>query len=143
MDPHGSQIPKNAPSAAPRQAPRAPMVGPKPVKVDLGPAGAGLVINVSEGGVAVQSLAPLKRGAEVPLRINVPNSSNPLQASGIVAWSEPNGTAGIRFTDINENRQKELRGWLNSLTRGAVAKKTSTDTDEFSRIILQITTQKM
>lgn len=118
--------------------PRWLIAGSKPVKVDLGPAGAGVLVDIGGGGIRVQSLAPLRRGAEVPVRLDIPDKYEPVQCSGIVVWSKPNGAAGIRFTTLSENQKTILRSWLEDLEQAATSGKDSQQQDEFTSIVSKI-----
>jgi len=123
---------------AQRLWPRWFVAGSKPVKVDLGPAGSAPLVDISGGGFRVQSLAPLRRGAEVPVRIEVPEHTDPLQCSGVVVWSKPNGAAGIRFAQLNEFQQTILQGWLGELERAATNPAQGQVQDDFTSVVSQI-----
>lgn len=123
---------------AQRLSPRWQVTGSKPVKVGLGPAGSGVLVDVSAGGIRVQSLAPLRRGAEVPLRIEVPDQFQPLFCNATVIWSKPNGAAGLQFVKLEEAQQKVLNTWLADLERGTLAQTRTTEQDEFNSIVAKI-----
>lgn len=123
---------------AQRLWPRWFVAGSKPVKVDLGPAGSGPLVDIGGGGFRVQSLAPLRRGAEVPVRIEVPEHADPLQCSGVVVWSKPNGAAGIRFAKLDEHQQSILQGWLGELERAATSSVQAQVQDDFTAVVSQI-----
>jgi periplasmic protein TonB len=123
---------------AQRLWPRWFIAGTKPVKVDLGPAGAGPLVDISGGGCRVQSLAPLRRGAEVPVRIDIPDQAEALQCSGIVVWSKPNGAAGIRFTSLPDAQKTILQSWLSELERAATSPAATQVQDEFTTVVSQI-----
>ncbi len=123
---------------AQRLWPRWFIAGTKPVKVDLGPAGSGPLVDISGGGFRVQSLAPLRRGAEVPVRIDIPDKTDPLQCTGIVVWSKPNGAAGVRFTSLNESQKAILQTWLAELENAATGTSPSHVQDEFTTVVSQI-----
>jgi TonB family protein len=123
---------------AQRLWPRWFIAGTKPVKVDLGPAGAGPLVDISGGGLRVQSLAPLRRGAEVPVRIDIPERAEPLQCSGVVVWSKPNGAAGIRFANLSEAQKTILQGWLSELESAATNPSQVQVQDDFTSVVSQI-----
>jgi TonB family protein len=123
---------------AQRLWPRWFIAGTRPVKVDLGPAGSGPLVDISGGGFRVQSLAPLRRGAEVPIRIDVPDRPQGLQCSGVVVWSKPNGAAGVRFAGLNDDQKAILHGWLAELEHAATAPSQSHLQDEFTSVVSQI-----
>jgi protein TonB len=85
-------------------------------------------------------VALLRREAEVPVRIEVPDKTA-VQCSGVVVWSKPNGAAGIRFTKLADEHKAVLTAWLAALEQGA--SETSPQRDEFARITAQITAMKL
>lgn len=126
---------------AQRQFPRWPITAAKPVRVDLGPAGSGQIVDISAGGMRVKMVAPLRREAEIPVRIEIPEKTTPVQCSGVVVWSKPNGAAGIRFTNLTEEHKTVLLAWLAALEQSA--SESSPQRDEFARITAQITAMKL
>jgi hypothetical protein len=69
-------------------------------------------INISETGIAVYSPSPLKIGAQVQLRIELPRMAAPLVVSGEVCWSEMNVRAGIHFVEPPAETLEQLQLWL-------------------------------
>ena len=100
-----------------RQWPRFPAPGSKPIKADLGPAGAGTLLDISSGGVRVQSIAPLRRGVELPIRIYLPQCAEVIQSSGKVVWSQSSALAGIRFGILTQAQNQALDHWLAAVAR--------------------------
>jgi len=125
---------------AQQQFPRWPIAAAKTIRVDLGPAGSGHIVDVSYGGIRVRSLAPLRREAELPLRIEVPDHS-PVQCSGVVVWSKPNGGAGLKFTNLADDQKAILGAWLAELEQAA--SDGSPQKDEFARTTAQIAAMKL
>jgi hypothetical protein len=79
--------------------------------------GFGLVLNMGEGGMAIQTMVPLKVGQI--LQFGLPLSEARAQATGAeltgtaeVAWCDRSGRAGLHFTDVSEREQLQLRSWL-------------------------------
>jgi hypothetical protein len=56
----------------------------------------GIVLNISKGGMAVQTFRPLVPGHIAEIRASFPRTSLSTGA-GVVAWQEKGGLAGIRF----------------------------------------------
>jgi len=123
--------------------PRFPITSVKPVRADLGPAGASQLINISASGIRVKSLAPLRRDAEVPVRIDIPDRLESLRCSGVVVWSKPNGAAGLKLKDLNETQQKILKGWLADFEKGERTPPRVEERDEFAAIVTQIKESRM
>ncbi len=69
--------------------------------------------NLSVGGLGVQNfLWPVESSEELTLQFKLPNVDRPIAAKGVVAWSQPNATAGIKFTEINTASTDLLRRWI-------------------------------
>src|SRR5439155_916445 len=80
------------------------------IRVDIGVA-AGLVADLSEGGVAVQTPGPLNLNPGDRLHITVPDTARPIQAGCELAWTKP-VQAGFRFLVLSENSQRSIRELL-------------------------------
>ena len=79
--------------------------------------GFGLVLNMGEGGMAIQTMVPLKVGQT--LKFGVPLGKSKAEAPGAeltgtaeVAWCDRSGRAGLHFTDVSETEQLQLKSWL-------------------------------
>ena len=69
--------------------------------------------DVSCGGLGIQSLArPLPVGEHVHLQFSLPDQSGRIQATAVVAWSRPDGSAGVQFTRLRTTQRDALRRWL-------------------------------
>lgn len=126
---------------AQREFPRWPVPTTKPVRVDLGPAGSAVLMDISMGGTRVKSVAPLRRDSEIPLRIDIPERLEPLRCLARVVWSKPNGAAGLRFTNLPEDQKTALSSWIHEL-QDTAADKGHRD-DEFTRITAQVRNMKL
>jgi len=83
------------------------------VTVSLDNKDAGLMVDLSEAGMAVQALARIKQGAATSLQFELPNTATRIEASGTVAWvDEISGRAGIRFHSLPEAATAGLKEWL-------------------------------
>ncbi|HZQ23801.1 MAG TPA: PilZ domain-containing protein [Terriglobales bacterium] len=74
----------------------------------------GIMLDLSESGMDVLAAQPLFPSALVGFRFSLPDGSAELEAHGEVAWANPNGQSGVRFIDLSEGKQEELRKWLSS-----------------------------
>jgi hypothetical protein len=72
----------------------------------------GIVIDLSEGGMALQPFLPLAAGAVGDLRLELPGAVKALYGRGMVAWVGNGGRAGIRFIDVPPDARAQLRAWL-------------------------------
>ena len=83
--------------------------------LDIGADNGGIVLNISETGVAVHAVSVLPAEPLVDLRLQLPRSSKRLETKGKVAWTS--GTkkeAGVEFVDLPEEVRLEIRDWLAS-----------------------------
>ena len=67
----------------------------------------GVVLNISRGGMAVQTFHPLIQGRSAQIHLSIPNASI-FSGEGLVAWEKHGGLAGIRFLDPAPNTLPEL-----------------------------------
>jgi TonB family protein len=81
--------------------------------LDIGADNGGIVLNISESGLAVQAVSILPPEPVVDLRIQLPRSSRRLETKAKVAWTT--GTkkeAGFEFIDLPEDVRFEIQEWL-------------------------------
>ena len=81
--------------------------------VELGQDNGGILLNLSEGGFAVQSALALTSSEFAGFRFQVPALHGWLKASGRVVWlSESKKEAGIQFTELPEEARREILKWV-------------------------------
>lgn len=81
--------------------------------VDLGQNNGGIVLNLSEGGLAVQAASILTTDHFPHMRIKLPQRSEWLEASGQLAWTSESGKeAGVRFVEISDDARFQIRQWV-------------------------------
>ncbi len=82
--------------------------------VQLGDGNGGIVLNISEGGIAVQAAEPLDAGeGSIAMRIEIPGSRKRLEVSGEIVWmGESRKEAGFRFVNLREDALKRIRSWI-------------------------------
>jgi TonB family protein len=73
----------------------------------------GVVMNVSEGGLAVYSAVIPDLEAMPFLRFQLPQSSDWIKARGKLAWSRET-KHGIQFIELPDNARKQIREWIGS-----------------------------
>jgi TonB family protein len=80
--------------------------------VELGQENGGILLNLSEGGLAVRSALMLGPREFAGLRFQVPTAQGWLTASGRVVWlDDSKKVAGIQFTELPEGARREIRNW--------------------------------
>lgn len=74
----------------------------------------GQTVNLSEGGVLIHSREPMKKGAEVRVRIDVPKYSDRIESPGRVQWCYPSARQeghfyiGVQFTGLSAPESKKV-----------------------------------
>ena len=101
------------PAVERRAFPRRSVMDRRLVTVNLNNKDAGLMVDLSEGGMAVQALARIKPGATTMLQFELPDTATRIETSGTVAWVDPtSGRAGIRFQNLPEASLASLKEWM-------------------------------
>jgi two-component system, NtrC family, response regulator AtoC len=71
--------------------------------------------NLSVGGLGLQDIQPpLQAGQELAISFTLPGAGQRIEVRGVVAWSQPNGMAGIKFNGISESTSALLQTWIAS-----------------------------
>jgi len=69
--------------------------------------------DISEGGMAVQFPKQQKDPGPWEVHFTLPGTSKAIEVVGEVAWQNPGGQIGIRFTNLEVDLSHDLRQWLN------------------------------
>jgi periplasmic protein TonB len=81
--------------------------------LDLGPGNGGIVLNISEGGLAVQAVGIFIDNPMLRIDFQLPQSDQQLGANGLVAWTcESTREAGIQFVDLPEESRTLIKEWV-------------------------------
>ena len=70
------------------------------------------ILDLSEGGMALQSLSPLKPGQVLDISFVLPGTSISVSGKGVVAWSDPTGKCGLEFDGIADDQRAALKNWV-------------------------------
>jgi hypothetical protein len=86
------------------------------------------VLDISEGGVAIQCPEPMEIDQEVELCLDLAESDHQLSATAHVVWSDSNGRVGLGFPTLSHPGLGRLRQWLflNAMAGAANAAASST-----------------
>jgi TonB family protein len=80
--------------------------------LDVVPNNGGIVLNLSENGLALQAVNPFDE-TRVSLRIQPPKSRKRIEASAEIAWlSESKREAGLHFLELTEEARNEIAEWV-------------------------------
>jgi hypothetical protein len=104
--------------------------------IDLGEGNRGTILNVSEGGLALQVAVTLTDHPHIPLmRFGLPISENPIETNGQISWVSASRTeVGIRFIDLQQDTRIKIRDWISlESSRGRLQKESGAHGERFSR----------
>jgi TonB family protein len=80
--------------------------------LDVVPNNGGIVLNLSENGLALQAVNPFDE-THVSLRIQPPKSRKRIEASAEITWiSESKREAGLQFLGLTEDARTEIAEWV-------------------------------
>jgi len=80
--------------------------------VNLDQANGGIIRNLSEAGIAIQAVAPLRANQQIYLRFELLSPRTRMEAAGRVAWADAMGQAGVEFLSIPQRSRRQLKEWL-------------------------------
>lgn len=72
----------------------------------------GMVLDLSEQGMSMQTAAPQKVTRPINLHLNLPDPVTNLETTGYIAWADAFGRAGVRFSELPEEPRRRLNQWL-------------------------------
>jgi len=72
--------------------------------------------DLGEGGMALRVPKSSPATGVAQLTFFVPQALDPITIGAEVAWSNPQGLVGMRFTDISPEARQQLRRWLEGAT---------------------------
>lgn len=80
--------------------------------LSLPPDNGGVVLDVSEGGLGFQAIAPVRAKGPIQFRFAI-DSPTRIKAVGELAWSDDTGKGGgLRFTQLPEGVREKIREWV-------------------------------
>lgn len=83
--------------------------------VELGQENGGILLNLSEGGLAVRSALPLSAREFTGIRFQAPASQAWLTASGRIVWlSDSKKEGGIQFTGLPGEARQQIQKWASA-----------------------------
>ena len=81
--------------------------------IKLGKHGAGIILNISEGGLALTSAEILSADHVAAMQFQLPGSQEWIETNGEIAWITKSKTeAGIRFVNLPKDTRKKIRKWI-------------------------------
>lgn len=89
------------------------------VYVDLGPHSRARLLNLSEGGLALDEGCPAESNEPIRLEFAVPSTTSRIKASGQIVWTkESPRKAGIELLDLPRESYAQIREWVSSAPSG-------------------------
>jgi hypothetical protein len=83
------------------------------IYIELASGNGGIILNLSEGGFAVQAAMPLIDDHFPSLRFRFSKSESWIQEKGVIAWkSKSKKMAGVKFVDLSEKSRTQISRWL-------------------------------
>ena len=70
------------------------------------------ILDLSEGGMAMQSLSPMKPGQVLNISFLLPGTGVPINGKGVVVWCDPSGRTGVEFDGISDEQRAALKDWV-------------------------------
>jgi PilZ domain len=100
-----------------RQNPRHPV---RPTEyIEIGDNNGGIILDISEGGMAVASAQALVGNQTLRFRFQLPRSLETIEASGEINWiGETKKRAGVRFVDLPLAAREQIHKWIDAQTYG-------------------------
>jgi hypothetical protein len=80
--------------------------------VNLQAASGAILRDLSEFGIAMQTVTPLTLEQQVQLRFELPAPRVRIEAAGRIAWTDAWGQAGVQFVDLPERSRRSLKEWI-------------------------------
>jgi CheY-like chemotaxis protein len=71
-----------------------------------------IILDISEGGMAIQALQPLQASGPLRLHFDLPGWLDKMNLTAEVVWADSCGRAGLRFLDLSEDDLRGLRDWV-------------------------------
>jgi hypothetical protein len=72
----------------------------------------GVIRNLNESGLCVQSVSPLEKGQQVRLRFELLNPRIRVGTTAKVCWVTASGLAGLEFSGLNARSTQLIKDWL-------------------------------
>jgi hypothetical protein len=72
----------------------------------------GMILDLSEQGLAMQTINPVEADREFNFRLDLPDTNAHLETTGYIAWADALGRAGVRFSELPEDARRRLDQWL-------------------------------
>jgi transcriptional regulator with PAS, ATPase and Fis domain len=72
----------------------------------------GTTVNLSSGGIALQSPIEIAHGETLEISFQLPGTDSVIEGKAKLAWTSPGGLAGLSFEELHPALENELHQWL-------------------------------
>jgi len=80
--------------------------------INLDRSNGGIIRDISEAGVAIQTVTPLRLSQQVALQFDLLRPRLHVEALGRVAWEDAHGQAGVQFLNVDDRSRRSLKQWI-------------------------------
>jgi len=80
--------------------------------VNLDYTNGGIIRNLSEAGMAIQAVVPLRLNQQVYLRFDLLRPRLRVETVGRIAWADLRGRAGVQFLNLAERSRRQIKQWI-------------------------------
>ncbi len=91
---------------------RCPVTTPVMIQIDSRAQIPCEMLNISEGGLAVNTMVSFKPGATVKVQFKLPDEPTAFELDAEICWCDNIGRAGLQFQSISSDRRLVLQAWL-------------------------------
>jgi ActR/RegA family two-component response regulator len=84
------------------------------IKNEVGREFVGASLNISEGGLAIQSSSSVRVGEKLEIQVRLPGKQDPIliMVKAEVCWSDATGRAGLHFVELPKAVTEQIQSWL-------------------------------
>lgn len=106
------------------------------VYVELGRENGGLMLNMSEDGMAVRAAEVFKEANVTRMRFCLPNSQRWIEVDGRLVWQGPSRKkAGVQFVNLGDEARRQIQNWVGeAVVRPGIPVKTAEAGAEIERV---------
>jgi PilZ domain len=91
---------------------RCPVTAPVIIQIDSKAQIPCEMLNISEGGLAINTMVSFKPGAAVRAQFTLPDEPTAFEIDAEICWCDNIGRAGLQFRLISSDRRLVLQAWL-------------------------------
>ncbi len=88
------------------------------------------ILDLSEGGIAIQSLAPMQDEQVVTLSFQMPGTLHTIKTTAKVVWTDASGRIGMEFQELGDQDRKRLKLWVEEKLKNSPTDSTSGEANE-------------